>query len=101
VTSAERSEVKSTDGAPMDQWKIHGETDEDKQKLYERYNRLLLDLGMSQTLYASVPSGYGVTYSDERTEIQLTIEKKKADKRTQLDITFSRLRDASEPAQQN
>jgi hypothetical protein len=94
IKTQEEGEVKSTDGQPMKQWKIHAETDDDKTEVYEHYNQLLLGQGMSQTLFASVPSGYGVTYANQSDEIQLTIEKKLSDERTQIEITFSRLRSA-------
>lgn len=93
IKEQERREVQSIDGHPMDQWKVHAETDDDKQAVFEFYNKLLLEQGMAQTLFASVPSGYGVTYADEQSEIQLTIEKKLSDERTQIEITFSRLRE--------
>lgn len=92
IKEQSKGEVKSTDGGTMDQWKVHAETDSDKSEVYEYYNAMLLGAGMSQTVYASVPNGYGVTYADEQREIQFTIEKKRADPRTQLEITFSQMR---------
>jgi len=45
-----------------------------------------------------VPSGYGVTFANETTEVQFTIEKKSNDKRTQLDITVSKIQPGAPPA---
>lgn len=92
LLSSSKGEVKSTDGAPMDQWSLHAESDDEIAVVYEFYNSWLLKAGMAQTLYAAVPSGYGVTYADERSEIKLTVERKKSDKKTQIEVTISRLR---------
>jgi hypothetical protein len=94
VTKGERTSGKSTQGEPMDQWNVYAETSEDKQVVTKFYNELLMKRGMSQTFYASVPNGIAATYSDETTEIQLVVEKKKADKLTQIEIKLSRLVDA-------
>jgi hypothetical protein len=92
LISKSRADSKSTDGRPMDQWKIHAESDDSKDVIYEFYNKLLLAKDYSQTIYASVPNGYGVTYANEDAEIAFIIEKKSTDKRTQLDITLSRIK---------
>ena len=97
VDKAERKDSKSTDGRPMDQWHVHAETDTSKDVVFPFYNKLLLDKGFQQTMYASVPSGYGVTFANESVEVQFTIEKKRNDKRTQLDIILSRIQAGAPP----
>jgi hypothetical protein len=98
LDTAERKDAKSTDGRPMDQWHIHAESDVSKDVIYQYYNQLMLGKGLAQTMYASVPSGYGMTFADDQNEIQFTIEKKLHDKRTQLDIIFSRIQPGAPPA---
>jgi hypothetical protein len=91
VTKGERGKTVSSDNQPMDQWKVHAETSEDKVIVAKFYRDHLLKAGMAQSFYASVPNGVAATYADEHTEIKLTVEKKKADTLTQIDIELNRL----------
>ena len=92
IIKAERGDWKSTDGKPMDKWFVHAESADPPDKIFKYYNDLLLDRKFQQSYYSSIPTGFGVNYSDARHDIQFVIETRKASPLTQLEITLYRLR---------
>ena len=99
VTSAERGEGTSVDGAPMDSWDVVAQIDSDDRKLiFDYYNDLLLDRGFRQTQVISMPShdgsgpNYAVDFGNETMSLSLFIEKNRSDEMTQIKITVYRLK---------
>jgi hypothetical protein len=92
VDKAERGDGKSTDGKPMDKWYVHAESADPPDKIFKYYNDLLLGNKFQQSYFSSIPTGFGVNYSDERHDIQFVIETRKNQPLTQLEITLYRLR---------
>jgi len=68
----------------MDEWELHGTSADDKQKIFDFFKDKLLGRGMGQTQYISIPTGYGVTYGDEKYSVELEIEKQPRDKQTRI-----------------
>jgi hypothetical protein len=92
VDKTERGDWKSSDGKPMDKWYIHAESADPPDKLFKFYNDLMLSRKFQQSYYSSIPTGFGVNYSDARHDIQFVMETRKGKKLTQLEITLYRLR---------
>ena len=92
IVDTERGEWHTDENEPMDKWYVHGQIDESKEVLFEYYNDLLLNKGLRQTQYISIPTGYGVDYADDLHVIKLIVEKKSTDELMQVEITIFRLK---------
>ena len=97
VLETERTETMSTDGEPMDRWYIHAQIDSVRKPIFDYYHNLMLERGMAQVLFISVPAGDGsgssfsANYADEELIAEFNIEKKSSDEITQVEITIYRL----------
>jgi len=87
-----REDAMSSDNKPMDEWEIHGTTPDDKKKIFDFVKDKMLARKMSQTQYISIPTGYGLTYGDEKYSVEYEIEKQKSDKETRVVMRVYRLK---------
>ena len=75
IKETERGTAKATDGVDLLKWVVNGETADGKEKVFEYYNDLLIEQGMRQTMYISIPSGVAVHYGDEENIAEFEIER--------------------------
>lgn len=98
VLETERTDTQSSEGEPMDRWYIHAQIDSGRKAIFDYYHGLMLEMGMAQTLFISVPAtdgsgaSFAANYANEQLIVEFNIEKKGSDAITQLEITVSRLR---------
>jgi hypothetical protein len=84
ISESNRSDALSSDGKPMDEWEIHATSPDDRKKIFEFVKEKMMAREMSQQQYISIPTGYGVTYGDEKYSVEYEIEKQKNDKETRV-----------------
>ena len=98
ILETDRGSAKSMDGEPMDKWYVHGQIDSERKPILDFYNDLLLNSGMGQTQFISVPAldgsgpNYAVSYADENYLAEFYIEKLSKDVMTQYKLTVYRIR---------
>jgi hypothetical protein len=87
ILETERGTADATDGAVMNKWVPKGESPAEKDLIYQYYNNLLLDKGMRQTMYISIPQGVGVNFGDEKNIVEFEIERPADSVMTNVKIT--------------
>ena len=92
ITEKKHGDATSSDGKPMDLWEIHGTSPDDKKPIFEFVKDKMMARNMSQTQYISIPTGYGVTYGDEKYSVEYEIEKQAKDKATRVVMRVYRLK---------
>jgi len=92
IKDKKREDAMSSDNKPMDEWEIHGTTPDDKKKVFDFVKDKMMARNMSQTQYISIPTGYGLTYGDEKYSVEYEIEKQKKDKETRIVMRVYRLK---------